>query len=164
MSIQVDVRLIKLDKHSMEFFLLNLMIALFYRVMPKRMTYRVDGFSTKDIIAAVQHIPDSILPERRKQRAYLSSILSKNEIGKDDKHNRKLFYRVRHGAYIFNPSLALKVEDEWVNIYDLLSIDKLAPQYRDREDWWHHNYNAVAEKNMAVCKASLKQLIAEKQS
>ena len=164
MSIQVDGRLIKLDKHSMEFFLLNLMIALFYRVMPKRMAYRVDGFSTKDVIAAVQHIPDGILPERRKQRAYLSSILAKNEIGKDDKHNRKLFYRVRHGAYIFNPKLALKVEGEWVNIYDLLSIDKLAPQYRDREDWWHHNYNAVAEKNMAVCKASLKQLIAEKQS
>ncbi|MDP1970526.1 MAG: hypothetical protein Q8K42_06265, partial [Methylobacter sp.] len=158
MSIQVDGRLIKLDKHSMEFFMLNLMIALFYRVMPKKMTYHLEGFTTQDFIDAVQHIPGSILPERRKQRAYLSSILSKNEIGKDDKHNRKLFYRVRHGAYIFNPRLALKVEDEWVNIYDLLIIDRLAPVYKDKQDWW----NEYAEKGMVVCKGLLKQLIAEK--
>jgi len=163
MSIQVDGRLIKLDKHSMEFFMLNLMIALFYRVMPKKMSYRVEGFSTQDIIAAVQHIPDNILAERRKQRAYLSSILAKNEIGKDDKYNRKLFYRVLRGAYIFNPRLALKIDNEWVNIYDLLSIDRLAPQYQDQQAWWHHNYNEYAEKKMTACKGLLKQLIAEKQ-
>ncbi len=69
--------------------------------------------------------PATLLPERRKQRAYLSSILAKNEIEKDDKHNRKLFYRVMRGAYIFNPGLAIKVAGEWVNIYDLLNIDKL---------------------------------------
>ncbi|GJL72467.1 MAG: hypothetical protein NMNS01_16660 [Nitrosomonas sp.] len=133
MNIQVDGRLIKLDKHSMEFFMLNLMIALFCRVMPKKMTYRPAGFSTQDFIDAVQHIPNSILPERRKKRAYLSSILAKNEINKVDKHNRKLFYRVLRGAYIFNPGLALKVEGEWINIYDLLTIDRLGPQYQDQQ-------------------------------
>ena len=133
MSIQVDGRLIKLDKHSMEFFMLNQMIALFCRVMLKKMTYRPAGFSTQDIIDAVRHIPNSILPERRKKRAYLSSILAKNEINKNDKHNRKLFYRVLRGAYIFNPGLALKVEEEWINIYDLLTIDRLGPQYQDQQ-------------------------------
>lgn len=162
MSIQVDGRLVKLDKNSMEFFMLNLMIALFYRVMAKKMAYRLDGFATQDFINAVQHIPHCVLPERRKQRAYLSSILSKNEIDKDDRHNRKLFYRVKHGAYIFNPRLSLKVEDEWVNIYDLLSIDRLAPLYRDKQDWWYSDLNDYAEKQMASGKALLKRLIAEK--
>ncbi|SFN10751.1 ankyrin repeat domain-containing protein [Nitrosomonas communis] len=124
MSIQVDGRLIKLDQHTMEFFMLNLMIAMSYRVMTKKRFYRPAGFSSQDFIDAVQHIPYSILPERRKQRAYLSSILSKNEINKDDKYNRKLFYRVMRGIYVFNPYLALKVEGEWINIYDLLAIDK----------------------------------------
>ncbi|MGZ8183099.1 MAG: hypothetical protein ACXWT1_14170 [Methylobacter sp.] len=162
MSIQVDGRLVKLDKNSMEFFMLNLMIALFYRVMPKKMTYRLDGFATQDFIDAVRHIPGSVLPERRKQRAYLSSILSKNEVSKDDRHNRKLFYRVRHGAYIFNPNLALKVEDEWVNIYDLLAIDRLAPAHRVKENWWHRDYNELAEQRMDAIKESLKKLIAHK--
>jgi len=65
---------------------------------------------------------------------------------------------VRHGAYIFNPRLALKVEGEWVNIYDLLIIDRLAPVYKAKQDWW----NEYAEKGMAICKELLKQLIAEK--
>ncbi len=162
MSIQADGRLIKLDKTGMEFFMLNLMIALFYRVMPKKMAYRLDGFATQDFIDAVRHIPTSVLPERRKQRAYLSSILSKNEVDKDDKHNRKLFYRIRHGAYIFNPKLALKVEGEWLNIYDLLAIDRLAPAHRIKEYWWHRDYNELAEQRMEAVKASLKTLIADK--
>lgn len=157
LSIQVDGRLIKLDKHSMEFFILNLMIALFYRVMPKKMRYRLEGFATQDIINAVQHIPSGILPERRKVRAYLSSVLSKNEASKDDKGNRKLFYRVLRGYYIFNPKLALRVEGEWVNIYDLLVIDRLTPQYDNR---WGDRYNEHTEKNMAACKDVLRELIA----
>ncbi|NOV28343.1 UvrD-helicase domain-containing protein [Methylomonas sp. ZR1] len=163
MSIQVDGRLVKLDQHTMEFFLLNLMIALFYRVMPNKLRYRIEGFTTQDFIDAIQHLPVSILPERRKQRAYLSSILAKNELDKEDKHNRKLFYRVMRGAYIFNPKLAIKVEGEWVNIYDLLSIDKLMPQYEARQDWWRADYNAYREKSMAACKAELKRLIADNQ-
>jgi hypothetical protein len=161
MSIQVEGHLVKLDKHTMEFSLLNLMIALFYRVMPHKLRYRIEGFTTQDLIDAIQHIPTSILPERRKQRAYLSSVMAKNEIEKHDKQNRKLFYRVMRGAYIFNPKLAIKVEGEWVNIYDLLSIDKLMPQYEARQDWWRADYNAYREKSMAACKAELKQLIAE---
>ncbi|MGZ8183823.1 MAG: UvrD-helicase domain-containing protein [Methylobacter sp.] len=157
LSIQVDGRLIKLDKHSMEFFLFNLMVALFYRVMPKKMRYRLEGFATQDIIDAVQHIPSGILPERRKQRAYLSSILSKNEVRKEDKGNRKLFYRVLRGYYIFNPKLAVRVEGEWVNIYDLLVIDRLTPEYDNR---WGDRYNEIAEKNMADFKDVLKKLIA----
>lgn len=162
MSIQVDGRLVKLDKNGMEFFMLNLMIALFYRVMPKKMTYMLSGFTTRDFIAAAQHIPDSVLPERRKKRAYLSGILSKNEVSKDDKYNRKLFYRVAHGAYIFNPSLALKVEGEWIAIYDLLMIDRLAARYEEKQGWWHFDLNEHAEKRMAACKAALRKLIAEK--
>jgi hypothetical protein len=108
-------------------------------------------------------LPHGILPERRKQRAYLSAILSKNEVDKDDRYNRKLFCRVMRGAYILNPTLAIKVEDEWVNIYDLLSIDRLAPQYRVKEDWWHQDYNERAEQHMARNKALLKQLVAERQ-
>ena len=162
MSIQVDGSLIKLDQNSMEYFLLNLMIALFYRVMPSKMIFRLEGFTTQDFIEAVCHIPNSILLERRKQRAYLSSILSKNEIDKVDKHNRKLFFRVIRGAYVFNPGLAIKVEGEWVNIYDLLAVDRLASKYPASQDWWRENYNELAEKEMDAIKSYFKQLLAEK--
>jgi hypothetical protein len=135
LSVQVDGKLLKLDKHSMEFFLLNLMVALFYRVLPAKMVQR-GAFGTQEIIDAVAHFPVDVLPNRRKQRAYISSILSKNEMYRDERYNRKLFYRVRQGHYLFNPTLMLRMQDEWVNIYDLLHLDKLAYQPANTPDWW----------------------------
>lgn len=141
LSIQIDGKLLKLDQHSMEFFLLNMMIALFYRALPTKIGSR-GGFGTQDIIDAVAHFPPPVLSPQRKQRAYISSIFSKNEMYRDDRYNRKLFYRVRQGHYLFNPSLMLKVEGEWVNIYDLLDLDKLAYHPADTPDWWSEHDQA----------------------
>ena len=136
-SIQIknnDHRLIKIDQHSMEFFMLNLMMAIFYRVM----SLNVWGFTAQDFIDAIQHIPNNILPEHRKQRVYLSSILAKNESTKEytsstsylSQYNRELFRRTTRGHYILNPNLMIKVADEWINIYDLLIIDRITPKYK----------------------------------
>jgi hypothetical protein len=141
-SIQIDGRLVKLDQHSMEFFLLNLMIALFYRVIPSRLVKANGAFSTQDIMDAVAHFPDSILPAYRKQRAYISGILSKNEMYRQDRYNRKLFYRMRQGQYVFNPTLMLRLEGEWVNIYDILRLDKLAYHPDDAPHWWDNREQA----------------------
>lgn len=164
MSIQVDGRLIKLDKRQMEFFMLNMMIALFYRVLPEKIMQMAGAFSTQDFIDAIKHMPNSVLPERRKMRAYLSSILSKNEIDKDDKHNRKLFYRVKRGSYLFNPSLSIKIEGEWINIYDLLSIDKLAHMHKQQQKWWYSDLNKHAAEVLEHNKAIIKALLAQKQN
>ena len=122
LSVQIDGRLVKLDNHLMEFFIFNLLIALFYRELPKTLLH--GGFNANSILDAIEHFPISILPERRKQRAYVSSILSKNEMKGGDRYNRKLFYRVKTGYYLFNPNLAIKIEGEWP-IYDLLGLEKL---------------------------------------
>ncbi|MGJ0515254.1 MAG: hypothetical protein ACR65O_05820 [Methylomicrobium sp.] len=52
------------------------------------------------------------------------------------------------GAHIFNPNLAVRVESEWVNIYDLLSIDRLAPRHDVKEDWWRWDINEYRETQM----------------
>ncbi len=140
LSIQVDGRLVKLGNHLMEFILLNLLIALFYRVIPKKLM-RSGAFQSADILSAIEYFPSDVLPDRRKKQAYISSILSKNEVDRQDRYNRKLFKRIRVGHYMFNPSLALKIEGEWVNIYDICQLDKL--HYRDSgvmmNHWWDNN-------------------------
>jgi hypothetical protein len=147
-SIQVDGRLVKLDKNGMEFFLLNLMIALFYRVLPAKLVYQ-GGFGTQEIIDAVESFPTSVLPVRRKQRAYISSILSKNEMYRADRYNRKLFYRLRQGHYVFNPSLMLRVEGEWVNIYSLLKLDKLTYRPENITTWWDNQHQQYWDAELA---------------
>ncbi len=77
------------------------------------------------------HFPEHLLPARRKKRPYISSILSKNEVSREDKYNRKLFLRIRHGHYIINPRLSLRVEGEWRNVYELLSLDMIGIEHQD---------------------------------
>jgi hypothetical protein len=80
------------------------------------------GFETADFLAAVEHYPHHIMPEYRKRRAYISSILSKNEIFRNDPYNRQLFLRIRHGYYIINPILEVETDEGWKNIYDVLQV------------------------------------------
>ncbi len=159
MSIQVDGHLMKLDKQHMEFFMLNMMIALFYRELPKRIINIGGAFSTQDLLSATKHIPESVLVGHRKKRAYLSSILSKNEVNKEDKNNRKLFIRIKRGSYLFNPQLSIKIEDNWINIYDLLSIDKLAHIQMPEQSWCPFDLNerivGVLEHNKTILKEQL---------
>ena len=102
--IQVDGRLLKLDNRLMEFLMLNLMIAMFYtRLGESVVRYGSGAYSSGDFVEVLSHFSDDIVPARRKKRAYISSILSKNEINREDKYNRKLFRRIKHGHYIINP-------------------------------------------------------------
>lgn len=126
LSIQVDGRLIKLGGRLMEMFLLNLMFAQFYRHLNMLGAFG-DAFSAKFIAAWVEDLPDAVLPEKRKRQAYISSVLSKNEMTKDGPYNRKLFLRVSRGQYIINPVLQLRLGDQWVRVHDLLILDDLAP-------------------------------------
>ncbi len=132
MAIQAEGRLIKLDKKLMGLFLFNLMCALFYRTLGDTL-FLWNGFNAKDLTAAVQGLPDSVLPERRKKQSYISSVLSGNEVDRDHRYNRKLFKRIHRGHYILNPNLKLrftvKQEETWVGIYDLLQLDDLDVHY-----------------------------------
>jgi AAA domain len=137
MVIQVDGRLVKLDNRLMEFLLLNLMIAMFYtRLGDNVVRFGGGAFSSGDFVEVLRHFPAALVPVRRKQRAYISSILAKNEVDRDDKYNRKLFRRLKHGHYIINPQLAVWVEGAWRNIYDVLSLDALGYRRQDRRDWY----------------------------
>jgi hypothetical protein len=139
LSIQVDGRLVKLGNHLMEFVILNLLIAIFYRVMPLKVFDGNSYFQAGDIIDAVEHFTGDILPDRRKKRSYITSILSKNEVNRVQRYNRKLFKRVKLGHYVFNPALALKIEGEWINIYEICKLDKLRYD-RDEAQKWRSKY------------------------
>jgi len=117
-GIKVGNKLIKIDAHTMECFLLNLIMAIFsHKLVSRRRYWDFRGFSTGDLLAPLSAFPNQVLLERRQKRSYLSSILSKNELSREGPYNRQLFLRVERGHYILNPDLEVKVDDVWVNIY-----------------------------------------------
>jgi len=158
LSIQVEGRLVKLGNHLMDFVILNLLISIFYRVMPHKL---VNGltFQAGDILDAIEHFPIDVLAQRRKKQAYISSILANNEVDRKYRYNRKLFKRVKLGNYIFNPKLALKIEGEWINIYDICQLDKLRYNPKNEgtldntDDYLH--LNESVKRNASIIKERL---------
>lgn len=125
LRVKTGNRLAKLSSHQMEFFMLNFMIALLREITTFKIMTDLPGFETADFLAAVTHYPGQVMPEYRKQRPYISSILAKNEVFRQDPYNRQLFLRIRRGYYIINPLLEIEYEGEWRNIYDLTHTSEL---------------------------------------
>ncbi|MBI5102126.1 MAG: hypothetical protein HZB33_09875 [Nitrospirae bacterium] len=124
-SLKVDGRLIKLDSVQGEFLLFH----LFLTGLRNGINGKYIGFIplTAPQIARVSGLlSDSVLPDYRKKRAYISSLLSKNETGSANAYGRKLFVRKKTGKYILNPKIAILQKEDWVDIYRHANIGLFA--------------------------------------
>jgi len=97
-------------------------------------------------------------PRILSNHTYISSILSKNEVDRDDKYNRKLFRRLKRGHYIINPKLAVWVEGAWRNIYEVLSLDALGYRRQDRRAWYAFDPQEHMQQQLQHFKTLIKQL------
>lgn len=128
-DIQVEGRMIRIDNHLMEFFLLNLMPVMFYTHYARKIAYsqfNAAAFESGDLVALLEQFPNAVLPERRKKRAYISGILARNEVGRDDRYNRRIFKRTLRGHYALNPGMAVRVAGQWTNVYRLIDSGRIA--------------------------------------
>ena len=67
-------------------------------------TRREEIKSKLDMVKYAELIPDVILPAYRKNRQYINSVLSSNEINREEFSNCKMaFSRVERGIYVVNP-------------------------------------------------------------
>jgi hypothetical protein len=132
--VKVENRLIKIDSHQAEFLMLSFMLAVLRPHMIKGTTsrgwyYRPDPdmptFQARDFLNFYEGLSEQVLPEFRKKRAYLSSILAKNEVNGADKYNKKLFVRLRIGHYLPSPTLELLIDELWINVYDLIDLNDI---------------------------------------
>lgn len=82
LSVEVDGHLVRLDKRLMALFLFNIMMALFYRHAGEPGAGG-GGFTAKQLAERLLQLPLGVLPERRKRQAYISSVLSGNEVSRE---------------------------------------------------------------------------------
>jgi hypothetical protein len=150
LDVQIEGRLVKLDRRLMEYLMLCIAMVLFYQRLGENWASGRRLLSAVDFADVLDHFPESVVPGRRKKRSYISSILSKNELSRKGPYNRKLFLRVRHGQYLINPQLALRVEGDWRRVYELLSLDRLAGQLRDPLRWADQVWDLNADRQRAI--------------
>ena len=124
-KVKVDDRLIKLDNHKIEYFLLNLFISLQVTIIQKiGRPFLAQGVRAGDIEEIISKYPDTVLADYRKKRTYISANLAKNEIDGSNPWNRKIFMRIERGCYVLNPNLDILINDDWKNVYNIMKSEK----------------------------------------
>ncbi|MDZ7900134.1 MAG: hypothetical protein U5N85_19190 [Arcicella sp.] len=129
-QVKVDNRILKIGNHTMEYFLLHFMVSMYKKIIDIKSTnarkryHGMENEWSKSILAReiqnyemglimddflyfLEAMPNEILPQFRRQRQYINSILAKNEIDRNDPYNRKLFKRTTRGVYQLNPELEI---------------------------------------------------------
>ena len=133
LKVKIEDRMIKLDERHMTFFLLNAMMAIQQDLLRIKIFDRIPGFETADFVKPLERFPEQVIPEYRRKRPYLSSVLAGHEVSRPEPHNRKLFVRIAHGFYVLNPVMEVEVDDRWVNVYDWMRLDEVQAETKNNQ-------------------------------
>jgi hypothetical protein len=151
MKIQVDGHLIKIDSHKIEYLLINLFIAVQSVILRKKMHYQAMGIMIDDIIGNIQHFSEAVIPQYRKKREYLLSLLAKHEIGSNNPYNKKIFKRIERGSYLLNPVLQILRNEQWVSVSSItgnqdISEDEIIKHSFEKQKKEFEEFRKKAEK------------------
>jgi hypothetical protein len=132
MDLRINNQTIKLDKNRIEFFLINLIMMLFYEILPRKMIFTGGGFTPHDLVEALANFPPYLLHETLYNHDYISKVLATHKTHSDNPQSLELFYRIMPDNYLLNPNIALRIDNQWVAIYDLLSFDQLSMKHEKK--------------------------------
>jgi hypothetical protein len=145
LKIQVDYKLIKIDPHKIEFFLINLFIAIQTVVLQTKHYYLSMGINMEDILEKIENFSEAVLPENRKRREYLLALLARHEVQSNNPYNKQIFKRVARGHYTLNPKLKIWCNGRWMTTdeifesYDVsvkeLKNFKMDKHIKEMEEW-----------------------------
>jgi hypothetical protein len=131
-SLKSDDRLIKIDGRQGEFLLFH----IFFAALHNRI-HRYVPFTAVELTAIAASLPDSVIPDYRRKRPYVSALLSKNETDSANPYCKKLFKRKRTGHYILNPKISMRQKENWIDIYHHANIELIEKTASESDKYFH---------------------------
>jgi hypothetical protein len=128
LDVQTGGRLIRLERHQGEYWLLGLMLAsykkMYSAMVPNpQVTRNLSGFCADYLMRSITLIPDSVLSPQRKKRSYFNAVLARAEVQSAYQPSRQLWLRTKNGYYILSPNLKLRTSSaaEWLPVNQWLN-------------------------------------------
>jgi len=126
LKVKIGNRMVKLDPSTGEWFLLQLCLVQVRRLADGAARQgALPLLDAPGLARLVAGLPPGTLADYRRRREYLSSLLAKNELGSTNPYGRRLFLRVRRGAYALCPALEVELKGAWVPVGDLMGLPTL---------------------------------------
>lgn len=128
-DVQVDSRLIRIERHQGEYWVFSLMLAGL-KTQWSRCCYRqqppwkfAQGFFAEQLHQVLESVPVHLWKAIRRKRSYVNQVLARAEVDSSYKPARKLWRRTRNGHYFPNPDLQVRSgEQGWQPIYECLNM------------------------------------------
>jgi Ankyrin repeat len=128
-DVQVDGRLVRVERHQGEYWVLTLMLAGFKtqwsygaeRLLPPWKFG--EGYFAEQLHQVLQGLPVHLWHDKRRKRSYLNQVLARAEVDSGYKPARKLWTRTLTGHYLPNPAMLLRKGEVWQPVYDALQLD-----------------------------------------
>ena len=128
-DVQVDGRLVRVEHHQGEYWVLTLMLAGFKTqwshcaARPHPSWKYAQGFFAEQLHQVLEALPVHLWKEVRRKRSYVNQVLARAEVDSSYKPARKLWARTRNGHYLPNPAMLLRQRDGWRPVYEALELD-----------------------------------------
>ena len=129
LDVQTGGRLVRLERHQGEYWVLTLMLAGLKTQWSRCVTRRHDphryvtGFFADQLNDVLAELPAWLWAERRRKRSYVNQVLARAELDSGYEPARRLWVRGRNGYYFPNPQMQLRVGAAWQPVYELLALD-----------------------------------------
>ena len=133
LDVQTDGRLVRLEHHQGEYWVLSLMLAGFKTLRttcverrPESYKYE-QGFFAEALQSALELLPEHLWKAQRRKRSYVNAVLARAEVQSLYTPARRLWVRTRNGHYLPNPALQLRSRDVdqssgWRPVFEVLNL------------------------------------------
>ncbi len=113
LDVQTAGRLVRLERHQGEYWLLGVMLAsykrLYSQLVPNPQIHRnLKGFCADHLMRHAERLPDSVLRPERRRRTYFNGVLARAEVHSRYQPSRQLWLRTQNGYYVLNPEMQLR--------------------------------------------------------
>lgn len=128
LDVQTQGRLVRLERHQGEYWLLTLMLAGLKTQWSQCVTRRLEpykyatGFFADQLHDVLQELPAWLWPEARRKRTYVNQVLARAEVHSGYQPARRLWVRTKNGYYFPNPQMSLRVGEGWQPVYERLAL------------------------------------------
>jgi hypothetical protein len=134
LDVQTDGRLVRLERHQGEYWILSLMLAGLKTQRTKCVQrpfelYRYGkGFFADALNETLTCLPEHLWKARRRKRTYVNQVLARAEVRSAYLPARRLWVRAANGHYLPNPLLQLRTHapsvnvQAWRPVYDVLNL------------------------------------------
>lgn len=128
LDVQTDGRLVRLERHQGEYWLLMLMLAGLKTQWSQCVTRRLNpyrylsGFFADQLHDVLQELPPWLWPAARARRSYVNQVLARAEVHGSYQPARRLWVRAKNGHYFPNPQMLLRAGEGWQPVYEQLAL------------------------------------------